>query len=105
MVEVPTAGGPILVPVEIRRTRRSRHMRLWLGPNHEAIVSVPWHYGFQAALEFLKSHGDWLDAQMKAQPKLMSMLELLRKQGYLTAEGRAWPLHFELTAGRTTVAL
>ena len=37
-----SANGQI-VPVEIRRRKNTRHLRLTLGHKNQIVASVPWH--------------------------------------------------------------
>lgn len=104
MVEVPTAQGPVLMPVEIRRNRRARYIRVWIGAEHQAVLSIPWNVKFEDALDFLKSQGDWLVDQLETQPPRISLLELLRKQRFLSADGHAWPIQFTFNTGNTRLS-
>lgn len=101
MVPVSTRQGSILVPVELRRSRKARYIRLWVGPENQAVVSVPWNVKFEAALTFLESQGDWLREQLEKQPPRLTLSGYLRTTSFLSAEGRSWPMEFRLHAGAT----
>lgn len=104
VIQLRTSTGQLVVPVEIRRCRRSRHIRLWLGQEHQAVLSVPWFCGFNRALYFLRSQADWLQDQLAAMPPRQSLLEVLRGQKFLSCGGREWPLVFDFSGTRAKVA-
>ncbi len=103
MVDLPTRDGLVLVPVEIRRSKRSRYIRVWVGQDHQAVLSIPWHTRFHDALDFLKGQGDWLMDQLNAQPKPLSLLEFLQERKVLTAAGQTWPIRFKFRGHRTAL--
>lgn len=97
LVEVPTSDGALLVPYEIRRSRRARYIRLSVGRHNHALLSVPWRCAFVEAVEFLRSQGDWLATNLKENPTRTSL------QDYLTRHPRLYGLGktFRLTQGFT----
>lgn len=97
LVEVPTSDGALLVPYEIRRSRRARYIRLSVGRHNHALLSVPWRCAFVEAVEFLRSQGDWLATNLKENPTRTSLNEHLRKHPRLYGLGRT----FRLTQGFT----
>ncbi|GHB95086.1 M48 family metallopeptidase [Cerasicoccus arenae] len=97
LVEVPTSEGALLVPYEIRRSRRARHIRLSVGLHNHALLSVPWRCAFVEAVEFLRSQGDWLSRNLSEHPTRTSLREYLERHPRLYGLGRA----FRLTQGFT----
>jgi len=97
LVEVPTSEGALLVPYEIRRSRRARYIRLSVGRHNHALLSVPWRCAFVEAVEFLRSQGDWLAKNLKENPTRTSLSDYLQRHPRLYGLGRT----FRLTQGFT----
>lgn len=97
LVEVPTSEGALLVPYEIRRSRRARYIRLSVGRHNHALLSVPWRCAFVEAVEFLRSQGDWLATNLKENPTRTSLQDYLSRHPRLYGLGRT----FRLTQGFT----
>lgn len=90
----------MLVPYEIRRSRRSRHIRLSVGRHNHALLSVPWRCAFVEALEFLRTQGDWLARHMRESPARSSLREYLETHPRLFGLGRAFRLSHGFTQGK-----
>ncbi len=100
LVEVPTSDGALLVPYEIRRSRRARYIRLSVGRHNHALLSVPWRCAFVEAVEFLRSQGDWLATNLKENPTRASLVEYLRSHPRLYALGRTLRLTQSFTRAK-----
>lgn len=99
LAEVETSGGSLLVPYEVRRSKRSRHIRLRIGPHNQALLSVPWRCPLPEAMKFLRSQGDWIEKHLRQSPARTSLFEFLEKHPRLYGLGRI----FRLTIGFTRV--
>ena len=60
-----SANGQI-VPVEIRRRKNTRHLRLTLSHKNQIVASVPWHTSKRSVVKFMEKQRIWLDAQLSA---------------------------------------
>lgn len=90
----------MLVPYEIRRSRRARYIRLSVGRHNHALLSVPWRCAFVEALEFLRSQGDWLVTNMREHPTRTSLSEYLERHPRLFALGRSMRLTQSFTKNK-----
>ncbi len=97
LAEVPTSEGCILVPYELRRSRRARYIRLSIGRHNQALLSVPWRCPFAEAMQFLRSQGDWIEERLKDHPTRTSLFQFLQKHSRLHGLGQS----FRLTLGFT----
>lgn len=100
LVEVSTRDGALLVPYEIRRSRRARHIRLSVGRQNHALLSVPWGCAYAEALEFLRTQGDWLARQIGEQSGKRSLAEFLERQPRLYGLGRTFRLSLGLAKAK-----
>lgn len=98
IAEVATPEGSLLVPYEIRRNRRARYIRLTLGSEGQARLSVPWYCAQAEAVTFLRTQGVWLQKQLAKAPARVSLHK------YLTAHPMVYALGYSLgvTIGRTS---
>jgi len=100
MIAVETAGGPLLVPYEIRHSARARRIRLSLGPRNQALLHIPRRSSVQTALDFLRSQGDWLEKQLRKAPPPLSLAAHLAAQPRLSGLGREFSLMLNFTTAR-----
>ncbi len=77
---VPTTDGPVMVPYILRRSRRSRYLRLSLEKGDCAVLTVPRHVSEREAVGFLKERGDWLRSQSPRRRRRCPARDLI---GYL----------------------
>lgn len=90
LLAVPTSAGTELMPVELRRSPRARRIRLTIGRQGEAMLTIPRGCSREEGIEFLNRHGDWLKKHLERQNKKpsVSLLEYLQKQAWLSISGR-----------------
>ncbi|MEO0510488.1 MAG: SprT family zinc-dependent metalloprotease [Verrucomicrobiota bacterium] len=86
MAEFKTSAGQ-LVPVEIRRRKGTRHLRLSLGPANQIIASLPWHCPDRECARFIEKNRSWLEVQLRQTPAPMNLFEWFAKSPYLSASG------------------
>lgn len=98
LLVVPTSEGMELMPVLIRFSKRAKNLRLTLGEQGEAFLTIPRHCSRQTGIDFLNKQGDWIK---KHQPTLKrrnqpgSLLKYLQKQGWLSICGERASLEIE----------
>lgn len=105
LVALPTETGPLYVPLEIRRSKRSKYIRAWVDEAHRVILSVPWNTSFREGMSFLKSHGDWIADQLKKIPPRKGLLEFLQEVSKVTVHGELWPLEIQFTESKSRYRL
>lgn len=81
-----TAEGR-LVPVEVRRRKGTRHLRLSLGHQNQVLVSAPWHLGDRGVSTFVEKQRVWLEKQLLRVPKVSTLTEWLSKYPRISASG------------------
>lgn len=101
MAEVPTPEGTLLIPCEIRRSRRSRYIRLTLGSAGQARLSIPWHCSNAEALAFLRTQGQWLQTQLAKAPARQSLLRHLEAHPAVHALGHSLAVKIGHTRARS----
>lgn len=87
------------IPVEIRRRKAMRHMRVRLSVRNHIVVSLPWHCSGQACQKFIEHHREWLEAQLEAASEVVSVREWLRRSPRLSVAGRSLPVSVEASTG------
>lgn len=99
-VEFTSASGQ-KVPVELRRRKGTRHLRLSVNLRNEIVVSLPWHCSERACLKFIDQHRAWLDRQIESVPGVCDVGEWLQQNPWLTAGGQRLAVDLRSTvAGR-----
>ncbi|MGZ0709375.1 M48 family metallopeptidase [Coraliomargarita sp. W4R53] len=83
------------VPVEVRRRKSTRHLRLTLGQQNQVVASVPWHASDRAVAKFIDKQREWLDAQLSKAPKVATLGEWLKRHPRMTASGDVFELRIE----------
>ena len=87
------------VPVEIRRRKGTRRLKLRLGLENQIIASAPWRTGDGEVLRFIEQQGRWLNLQIAKAPPAIGLGEWLQRMPQLSASGdrftarieRDWP--------------
>ena len=85
------------VPVEIRRRKNTRHLRLTIGHKNQIVASVPWHTSEFYVDKFLKKQKFWLDAQLSKAPPTYTLTEWLNLYPQITASGDVFIVRIEMT--------
>lgn len=98
-MEFLSASG-LAVPVEIRRRKGTRHLRLSLGQQNQIVASVPWHTGDRSVAKFIDTQRAWLDSQLSAAPKVHSLSDWLESHPQLSASGDEFALRIEPSTKR-----
>lgn len=94
-----TASGDS-VPIEMRRRKGTRHMRLSLGQQNQVVASMPWHTSDRAVAKFIEKQRHWLQSQLNSAAKVHSLGQWLELNPRLTASGDVFELRIERRAGR-----
>lgn len=105
MISLPTESGPLCVPLEKRRSRRSKYIRAWVDEEHRVILSVPWHTSYREGLAFIQNHGDWLADQLNRIPPRKRLFDFLQEQKQVSIRGESWALQLQFTPSRSRYSL
>jgi predicted metal-dependent hydrolase len=89
------SSNGLRVPVEIRRRKGTRHLRLRLGHQNQVIASVPWHVSDRGVAKFIDQQREWLDTQLAKVPKVSTLSEWLQRYPQMTASGDVFALRIE----------
>jgi len=98
-MEFLTTSG-LAVPVEIRRRKGTRHLRLSLGRQNQIVASAPWHTGERGVAKFIEKQRAWLEAQLGAAPEVRSLGDWLAAHPRLSASGDEFALRIESSPKR-----
>ena len=95
-MDFSSANGQI-VPVEIRRRKNTRYLRLTLGYKNQIIASVPWHCSERSVGKFMEKQRIWLDEQLSKAPRIYTLTEWLSLHPQITASGDVFEVRIEAT--------
>lgn len=82
-------------PVELRRRKGTRHLRLSLNVRNQIVVSLPWHCSDRACFKFIEQNRKWLEQQIHAAPEVIRLREWLRHSPWLSAGGERLAISME----------
>ncbi len=100
LTEVETSQGKVMVPYEVRRYKGSRHIKLSIGRQNHAVLSVPWRCPIAEAMEFLRSQGSWLEENLNQHPSRSSLFDYLQDNPRLYGLGHVLRLTIHTTRAR-----
>ncbi|MBT3469455.1 MAG: M48 family metallopeptidase [Opitutae bacterium] len=94
LLAIPTTEGAELMPVLVRRSNRARRLRLTIGVQGEAILTIPRGCSRAEGIKFLHKHGDWMKKHLGNRKKksALSLMEFLQKQGWLSFAGKKYSI-------------
>lgn len=88
------------VPVELRRRRGTRHLRLSFNVKNRIALSLPWHCTERAGLKFIEQHREWLERQIALVPGVTGIREWLEQSPWFSARGQRFDLELKTCSGR-----
>lgn len=80
------------LPVELRRRKGMRHLRLSLSLENTVVLSLPWHCSVRTGQRFIEEHRAWLEQQLAVAPEVLDVAECLRQTPWLTTGGLRLPV-------------
>ena len=89
-----SANGQI-VPVEMRRRKKTRYIRLTIGHKNQIVASVPWHINERSVGKFIEKQKFWLDGQLSKVPPIYTLTEWLDLHPLITASGNVFKVRIE----------
>ena len=75
------------VPLEIRRRRGTRHMRLTIGHKNQVLLSVPWRCSDAEALKFAEKQRVWIAKQLARVPDARTLTDWFAEHPQLSGSG------------------
>lgn len=75
------------VPVEIRRRKGTRHLKLSIGHHNQIVLSVPYHCSDKVALEFAAKQRGWIVQQIQKTPRSRGLMDWLQEHPRISASG------------------
>ncbi len=75
------------IPMEIRRRKGMRHLRLSIGHHNQLVVSVPWRCSEREALAFAEKQRPWIEAQLAKVPATRTLSDWLTEHPVLSGSG------------------
>lgn len=99
MLELTSSEGRKF-PVDVRRRRGIRHMRLRFTVRNRIVVSMPWHGSDRTCLKFIDQNRQWLERQIDAAPKMISIREWLSQSPKLSVEGHSFAVTILASSNR-----
>ncbi len=85
------------VPVEVKRRKGARHLRLSLDHSNQVVASVPWRCSNREALKFVEKQRDWLEAQLARVPRARTLADWFLEHPQLTGSGDQFVVRVETT--------
>ncbi len=93
-----TLSGDQTVPLEIRRRKGARHLRIRLGHRNQIVASVPWRCSEREALQFVEKQRDWLETQLAKVPASRTLQDWLCEHPKLSASGDVFTVRVDRPA-------
>lgn len=88
LAQIPVGRGELLVPYELRRSKRSRNMRLTYGADGDfARLTIPFKVREADAIKFLHAHGEWIEERMREYVPPQQLVKHLRAVPWLSVDG------------------
>ena len=100
MVFVRKSG--LSVPVELRRRKGTRNLRLTFGLNNQILFSVPLRCAERIALDYLESQREWIEAGLDKLPATSSLRTWISRYPQLCASGELFHVSIQVTKGKNS---
>lgn len=94
-VDVVLADACGTVPLEVKRVRNGRRVRLVVTGKKTVELRLPVDAPLEHALQFVQSKSRWLRQHLDATPVPSRISDFLREQGWLALGGEKWLLQWE----------
>ena len=88
------------VPVEVRRRKGARHLRLSVNHRNQPVASAPWHCPATEIERFLRRNGNWLVRQLADAPPTRTLTDWLAEHPWLSGSGDRFFVRSERIAGK-----
>lgn len=98
MVFVRECG--LSVPIELRRRKGTRNLRLTFGLNNQILFSVPLRCAERKAIDYLESQRKWIEAGLDKLPATNSLRTWINRYPQLCASGELLYVSIQVTKGK-----
>ncbi len=85
------------VPLEIRRRKGTKYLKISLGYQNQIVVSVPWRCSEKVALGFVEKQRAWLEQQLAKAPQPRTIESWLSEHPQVSASGDRFHVQVERT--------
>ncbi len=85
------------IPIEIRRRKGTKHLKISLGYQNQIVVSVPWRCSDKVALGFVEKQQAWLEVQFSKVPRARTLTDWLNEHPIASASGDRFHVRIEQT--------
>jgi predicted metal-dependent hydrolase len=75
------------IPLEIRRRKGTRHVRLRIGHQNQIMLSVPWRCSDNEALKFADKQREWIAKQLAKAPAARTITDWLEEHPQISGSG------------------
>lgn len=83
------------VPIEIRRRKGTRRLKLTFGLENQILASAPWRTGDGEVLRFIEKQERWLNRQLATAPPAIELGDWLQQSPELSASGDRFAVRLE----------
>lgn len=84
-------------PIEIKRRKGSRHLRISIGMENQIVASAPWRCSLREVTAFVEKHRDWIEAQLKKVPARQALSEWFETSPWLSGSGDRFTVSLQKT--------
>jgi len=102
--EFISSGGQV-IPIEMRRRKSTRRLRLSLSLTNSVVLSLPWRCSEREGLDFIEAHREWLEHRLAQVPRVQGIEAWLRSSPRLSVLGESYAVVFRQSAERPTFRL
>lgn len=88
------------VPVEIRRRKGTRHLKLSIGQQNQIVLSVPWRCSDKEALKFADKQQVWIEQQLAKAPRARTVSDWLAEHPLMSGSGDRFTVRIERVQNR-----
>ncbi len=88
------------VPIEIRRRKGTRHLRLSIGHHNQLVLSVPWRCSDREALKFAEKQRAWIEQQISKTPPSRTIRDWLNAHPRISASGDVFQVSVQTVVNR-----
>lgn len=80
-------GSGKSIPIQVKRRKGTRHLRLRIRHCNEILLSAPWHSSDRAIVRFIQKQRDWLEAGLAEAPRVVTLSEWFDRHPLVSAGG------------------
>jgi hypothetical protein len=97
---VPTARGPVLLPLRVERRPALRYLRIVVDERNTVVLKIPVRMAERAAFDFLRENADWVLETLRARPRVPDLLHYLTLHPQVSLNGKRCRVRVRFGRGR-----